>query len=255
MSSDFTIIGLCGGMGSGKTTLAMQIAHNLPHKRCRLASFGDRLKSLVSDTYDIPIEMLFSADGKGSCPPWVIAGSPVKWTDIPQIDFRTIPSYVGTRVDAGKILEINMAITEECVSVGTVPESLTCGRLLQIVGQAFRRMLSEDVWVIALQHVSDDYKKEGNDIMIIDDVRYDNEARWIEANGGFLIKVESDPPTLSSVAKRDPRHQSELGLNAHTHYSYTARLGSRTDGDFVREGRLCAKMISYIEETKVVSCC
>lgn len=240
----FIIIGLCGGMGSGKTTLARQIAFDMPLKKCRITSFGNRLKDLVSNTYGIPIGLLHSEKGKNTLPQWASFVLPVKWAEVPQINHKALYSYIYTLVDVRKVLELNMAITEACVRVGRTPGTLTCGRLLQIVGETFRQYLSDNVWIKALQETAiNSASQSGIDVVIIDDVRYENEASWITSKGGFLIKLEGIPPTESAVAKRDNLHPSEKGLPLTIPLLYTAKLGQRKDDDFAREGAECAKLI------------
>jgi hypothetical protein len=294
------IVGLSGSMGSGKSTLAKQIAMHLssrPHGlRCRMSSFGDALKKLVSVSYFIPYGFLYTEAGKNTVPDWA-AKNPgdlvyssqqrLQWDDVPQINYNTAslmlniplpfsPSSSSTTTTkkipslsyttpifvefVNNILRANVIITRTCIQLCSSQQSdimpLTCGRLLQIVGETFRNILGPDVWINALKPSvvvtdtdtdrGDDVAPKNIDVVIIDDVRYDNEATWIKDElGGVLIKVVGAPSTARSIAKRDPNHPSEQGLCriGAMSFAYTADLRDRSDADFVREGPVCAKIV------------
>lgn len=243
MSSLPAVIGLCGGMGSGKTTFARHLSSALG-VHCKTMAFGDALKRLVSEVYKIPLDMLYTESGKSSVPDWASSGV-VKFEEVPRLDHWTFAEHTGGRVHTiTKVLEANMAIAEACVLA-----TPTCGRLLQIVGESCRRCLGERVWIDV---VEDELRCQRSlpsalrCVLIIDDVRYDNEARWIKGSGGVLIKIDSDAPTKQSVAGRDLGHASELGLARYTErdYDYIAVLRDRNYGNFESEAERIASSIN-----------
>ena len=82
---------------------------------------------------------------------------------------------------------------------------ILCGKtyreLCQSLGDWGRDDISPDLWVKALMN-----RVAGQDRVIIDDVRFPNEAKAIRDKGGFLIKIVRDSAT------RPNDHHSEGGL-------------------------------------------
>jgi len=234
-------IGLSGGLGVGKTTLARLMAFNLRDYKCRLAAFGNSLKSFVSTTYNIPVGLLHQEAGKNSLPNWVPAKVPLKPEQVPPVT-RCIESL---RINKSQIdfTAMDIDIVMECIScpVG----GLTCGRLLQIVGEAFRTHASPDFWVTQLERFLETAKTDGGmDIVIVEDVRYENEAKWIASKGGVIVKITGDPPTTSCIAKRDLHHPSELGFSSLCLPILTeVSLGTRTDGEFYKAAQEIAEKV------------
>lgn len=69
--------------------------------------------------------------------------------------------------------------------------------LLQTWGR-FRRAQDIHYWVRRMHHKwidSGDLKENGG-LLIIDDVRHQNEVNWILEKGGFIIRLTADVPTL-----------------------------------------------------------
>jgi energy-coupling factor transporter ATP-binding protein EcfA2 len=78
--------------------------------------------------------------------------------------------------------------------------------MLQLLGTEFgRELISPDVWVRALEH-----RIEGVEKVIIDDVRFPNEARMIRKNGGVVVQVVRAGQAMGMV----DTHVSEQGLDA-----------------------------------------
>lgn len=89
--------------------------------------------------------------------------------------------------------------------------------LLQALGQAKRRFVNPDYWVNALaesiktEHIS----SESEDcLVVIDDVRHENEARWILESGGIIIRLSADRETLIERGASEERlaHYSETAM-------------------------------------------
>jgi len=76
--------------------------------------------------------------------------------------------------------------------------------LLQLLGTEFaRNMVCEDVWVKALEA-----RIKPNDQIVIDDVRFPNEAEMIRDKGGKIIRVTRAGQELGMV----DTHSSEAGI-------------------------------------------
>lgn len=81
-------------------------------------------------------------------------------------------------------------------------------RFLQELGQRAREIAGEDIWVQALNRRMVDHNhdiKTGR--TVITDVRYPNEAGWIQSLGGIILRVER-PSLTDGVADL---HVSEQG--------------------------------------------
>mgnify|MGYP005728019407 CR=1 FL=1 len=64
-------------------------------------------------------------------------------------------------------------------------------QLLQTLGTEWgREMVAEDIWLWAMDKRVQQAKYDGAKIIIIDDCRFDNEAKWIEQQGGSVILLE-----------------------------------------------------------------
>jgi len=72
---------------------------------------------------------------------------------------------------------------------------------LVFYGTEMRRKLDEDCWIKALEKLRND-----GEIMIVSDIRYENEAKWIKDNGGLLIHISR---TLNSGETVPPANEQE----------------------------------------------
>lgn len=109
-----------------------------------------------------------------------------------------------------------------------VPENMTVGRLLQVLGTDIaRRHLDEEIWVRALDH---DWKRRGCPRIIVTDVRFPNEVAWVkslsEVSRLLLLDArhrlrQKQQACGSGIGKYDKtmkdgrsrNHVSETGLN------------------------------------------
>jgi len=101
-------------------------------------------------------------------------------------------------------------------------------RLLQALGTDVFRRLNIDFW---LRCMGDRVAGMDAPCILIPDVRFANEARWIYEQDGLLVRVSrTDPKTgLQYVASdRDPTHHSEIELD---HYDKWGWYISKDSGD------------------------
>lgn len=98
--------------------------------------------------------------------------------------------------------------------------------LAQTIGTEWgRRMVHEDIWVWAadrqwLQHAH----------LIVPDIRYNNEAQWIEDRGGCLLYIER--PELELIEECD--HMSEVGIDLS--YVFETIVNDSTVDDLIDKG-------------------
>jgi hypothetical protein len=77
-------------------------------------------------------------------------------------------------------------------------------KLAQTLGTEWgRRMIDDNIWVNML-----DANTEYVEKIVVSDVRFDNEAKWVKDNGGIIIKVTR--PVLKSSKDN---HPSEQGID------------------------------------------
>lgn len=77
--------------------------------------------------------------------------------------------------------------------------------MMQALGTEFgRHLVHPDVWIRALKNKLDDLRGD----VVIDDVRFENEARMIHAYGGMILRIERPHTTDKDT------HISELQLDS-----------------------------------------
>lgn len=93
-------------------------------------------------------------------------------------------------------------------------------RILQTVGtEVFRKNVDSDFWLhVAHRYINDIVKEEHCDFVVVDDVRFDNEAQLIvAAYNGFIYRIQR----ADSLSHNDS-HESERGLSSDLiDYTYT----------------------------------
>ncbi len=72
--------------------------------------------------------------------------------------------------------------------------------VLQGLGEFVRNEIDEDFWIKKLHEQIVYFSKDN---VIIEDVRYFNEAKYIKNNGGFLLKIERDVPTMDHPSENN----------------------------------------------------
>lgn len=83
-------------------------------------------------------------------------------------------------------------------------------QMMQTLGTEWGRDLDEDIWLKLLQRRLEQYEEQGVEYVIITDVRFANEQRWIEEMGGCVIEIHR--PITPHVSA----HVSEAGLSGDT---------------------------------------
>lgn len=176
------VIGLCGKAGAGKSTVARYLQDNY---EVVVVSFADPLRNMLSPVID-------------------------------QIIYEDTETPVSAFFN-----EYKEDVIEE---LGASPR-----KLLQDIG-ALMRGHNEDVFVNLAQSkinmlieidrmigkmVGATSVREM--VYVIDDVRYDNEARWINSHDGAVIAIDRDEKFLRKV----PAHHSEKGVSPElVHFTY-----------------------------------
>lgn len=168
------IIGIVGPAHSGKTALANQInqfiTDNAPDMQVARLSFADPIKDIVSMLFKWDRQRLSSSDPADK-----------QWKETPDEEWASI-------------LEIH----------GFSPRVA-----MQMIGtDLFRDHLSKDFWINILNKKIELIMENPNSVIIIDDVRFPNEANMIRRLGGEIIMVAA--PNTSSNSE----HISEKFYNS-----------------------------------------
>lgn len=82
--------------------------------------------------------------------------------------------------------------------------------LMQVWGTELRRKQDPDYW---LGKVAEQIEKQQPGIVIIDDMRFHNEAEWVKARGGVTVHVHR--PDNTSLDSKAAAHASEHDLVDH----------------------------------------
>ncbi len=108
------------------------------------------------------------------------------------------------------MIKICFGATEEQVN-GTDKQKntkLQCGKsareIMQLMAHDWFRALDKDCWIRYLKHRMNRYRTE---LYIIPDVRYPNEVKWIQGQGGHVINLLRAPFSDSDM------HESETALD------------------------------------------
>ena len=169
------IVGICGGLRSGKSTLAQMFSSN-HSDRVRRISFADGVREQVAQGMNLihPVELV--------------------------------------RFDKQILRPI-----------------------LQAWGNGMRELKGEDYWIDYMLDQPFWSLIPDNSVVIIDDVRYLNEAAFIIEEGGFLIRLDCDEQTrIERGAKNDEtelNHPSEVGLDGFSSYLTTVDTSSTTPAE------------------------
>lgn len=170
------------GVAEGKDTFAEEFAKLSPIP-CQRHAFGDKVKETI--------ELLTGYDMKEFCP----NNNPF---------YNEIYNY-----------------TQEDKNVFLPLWDKTIGESLQIIGtDALRNRFDSDVWVKALFSTVGKETLEMGHILLIPDVRFENEANYILENGGILVRLEGDPANIRENSRRDLMHESEISLDDYEYFTY-----------------------------------
>lgn len=169
---DLLIIGICGKMGSGKSTLRDSLFTVLNTIRCK-----NKQNKLFNMEYDSLANKLKETVS------FMFRSQTAEKNDT-VFDIKKLP-------DKSEYLY----------------KDKTFGRLLQLIGDGIRNSVDDEIWINLLLN-----KYTKPTVLLIDDVRYLNEANYIQNNEGIVIKCIRHAD-INSVKGRDIQHQSETQID------------------------------------------
>jgi len=135
-------------------------------KYIKLYSFADKLKRMCIDLLGLKEEWVFGNDEQKNTP------THISWKDVWFVeDAKTMP-----------------------------PIPMTVREVLQFVGTNIFRSMHENIWIDAcLRQIEND----APELALISDVRFENEVKAIQDQGGFVIGLKRSP------YKKNDKHASE----------------------------------------------
>ncbi len=156
------LVGLCGGIGCGKSTAAEHLMEDYGFEEL---SFAQKLKDVCADLFNIPKENLFGTQEQKTEP-------------IPHLG--VVPStvaYMGHPWGA------------------RVSQPWTGRWVLEWMGTNACRTVWEPVWIESVRKQVEDARENGygfgNPVRhVVSDVRFQNEADMIRQLGGIVVRVE-----------------------------------------------------------------
>jgi hypothetical protein len=172
------IIGISGKIGCGKSELAKKLLSIMPFAFFRFG-FGDALKETCSKLFNYPLEWNYSEEGKNKLAryPYYLASS---FPDLIKYD---------------------------------EPQLTPVRRILQHYATEVIRKQFPDYWVDTV------FNKAANEevnYLLIDDVRFKNEAERIKNYGGVLIRLD---PYIGWEPGKHADHQSEIDLDDYSYFN------------------------------------
>jgi energy-coupling factor transporter ATP-binding protein EcfA2 len=216
----FRFVGITGKCGSGKSTAASLLAAILAgtgrEQVVKVRAIAEPLKALCSAAYDYPYDLNYEEGGKRVVPPWAAGAE----ADTPLI---TMSSFLETLTEGyrsaacpsdleAELRRINESIAKKFGTIRGQGRPITVGRILQTVGQTFRDEIGEDAWLnLFFENLQKEVRYAGKaEVVVVEDVRYENEAEALTAYGAKLLRVER--ATGCPPSGRDDDHPSETGV-------------------------------------------
>ena len=101
-----------------------------------------------------------------------------------------------------------------------IPQDEKNREIFQRVGDGARNHLFDDIWIQTLDQQVSLYEKNNKGAhIVVDDVRYENEALYLSHNGWKIIKIEIAEPLQIERIKNTYPHNWESHIQARTHAS------------------------------------
>lgn len=208
------IIGITGHAGCGKDTIALYL-HEKYHK-VWIESFAAPLKRACAAAFGIPVENFQDSELKEI--------NSVTWMGLSP---RKIAQFVGTEMFRDQIHELSPVLKDNFWVERM--HRLINGEILTAEGATY----------------------DQDDTIVIPDLRFQNEYRYISDNGGLIIHVTRDG---SDGKVGIPGHSSEAGIIFDDTVYHITNNGSKEElYAQVEEVLTASKTVLFMEQTTLVS--
>ena len=139
------------------------------------------------------------------------------------------------RAECAKVFFGDSAYNRKQWDVVEATDKSLCRPILQAIGEGRRRINGRDYWVNKVKDWAGHITDSPDHLIIMDDVRHENEARWILESGGIIIRLSADRETLIKRGASEERlaHYSETAMihRSAVEKEYAHRcLAMRTNG-------------------------
>jgi len=201
------IIGISGKKQVGKTTASSIIKELLEEENYTVVilSFATPIKQMVSKIVgctieDLDREEVKTKELKDLKQYWVIESDGSKLGPFEN-------SYIQTK-------ELHRSIMRDMDGTQDTSISYPTPRtLLQTIGTEVARNIHPDIWIKAIKTTIEQYKDTDSPklVFIINDVRFGNEAAFIEQEGGSVLRIAK----TSETSTFEDRHSSEIALDGY----------------------------------------
>lgn len=191
------IIGISGHAGAGKDTFASVLVERYGFVRM---AFADKLKEIISDAYDVPVEFFNDRVLKNEVHP-NLCGEYItrKFTSSELVNW-----YAGIHRELDPKQSILPPDTvASAIFHNLLPHNspVSPRKAAQIIGtEGFRTCVSPSVWIDYLISKARTYGR-----VVVTDVRFKDEAEAIKQSGGIMIGIYRD-----KIERYD--HVSEVGI-------------------------------------------
>lgn len=203
------VVGLIGLKGSGKDTCAQYLVEEKEFKR---AAFADKLYKEVAEAFNVSVEFLGNRDTKET---------PLKELTIANCkdsQFGAIIQELKNKELAVQRSEQNAAIERgdpvlEVILPDTfgVNEWLSPRQVMQLWGTDYKRKYVQDsYWLDVVKH--EIFNNPRN--YVITDVRFNNEANFIESLNGQIVESNGIVYVIESVLIRIRREKLEIAFDS-----------------------------------------
>lgn len=219
------LIAISGVAGSGKSTLAKLIQKNID---CNKYSFASPIKMFMYYLFLWEDEHL---NGE-------LKEVNVRTPFISATDILVAQNSTGLVIDSYQlILRLQEAFSPYAVESDNFdgyPATqyvISPRRAMQLFGTDVCRHIDEEVWIKFADSIYSKSKKP----LLIDDLRFENETKWVADKGGTIIRIENRGGTAST-------HSSELlDLTGYDHVVYDNSEPMHKLVAFAKE--ICSNMI------------
>lgn len=185
------IIGFSGKIKSGKDTAATYLVDLFYNNNINsyTISFGDALKEYVAALYNLDIKLLYSQEGKNTI----------------------IPGYIKYKLQSGDNFNFEIIPDNKSKLLANTYQ-VTIRDALIYHGNKLRKV-NPDIWINYVKNRINFSNLTEDAVIIIPDIRYKNEAKFVKDNNGILIRLNRD-------ASPKINNPSEKELDHYKHFDY-----------------------------------
>lgn len=157
---------------------------------------------------------------------------------------RLIASHVPGSVVRGFASELRAELTRAGIPETFLQEKTPAARSLMQAWGAARRATDPAHWVRALRAEAENLEDRGCPLLLIDDLRFENEAEWLQKEGALLIRLRrirsrEETPPLTMDQQLD---ESETALDFYTGWNMDIAIAS---GDEVKLAGVSAHALAW----------